>query len=293
MNELSSWNTLGPIFAIVLGASGTYLLLPHKHGLAKPAIAHWAGGAMAGLGLLLLASLWSAPGTVLTSLFFYAFSFCAIAAGLMMVTSRDPVYSALWFAAVVLATSGLFLLAGAQFLAAGTVIVYAGAIIVTFLFVIMLAQSEGQAMYDRAARSPMAATLTSFVLLWCLVYAAYCRPGTPARAGSKPSVAQLRPEPAAAIAERHQLRARSRDPAGASARRSRRPPGRRGRLLRTLSRRGTWPAWAARSTPTISSASRSPERFSSSPSWPPPPSPRPSRPCGPTLLNDPPDRRAS
>ena len=42
----------------------------------------------------------------------------------------------------------------AQFLAAGTVIVYAGAIVVTFLFVIMLAQMEGKAAYDRAARSP-------------------------------------------------------------------------------------------------------------------------------------------
>ena len=83
-------------------------------------------------------------------------------------TSRNPVYSALWFASVVLATSGLFLLAGAPFLAAGTVIVYAGAIIVTFLFVIMLAQMEGKAQYDRAARAPGRATFTCFLLLWCL-----------------------------------------------------------------------------------------------------------------------------
>ncbi len=69
------------------------------------------------------------------------------------VTSRNPVYSALWFASVVLSTSGLFLLADAPFLAAGTIIVYAGAIIVTFLFVIMLAQMEGKAHYDRAARA--------------------------------------------------------------------------------------------------------------------------------------------
>ena len=75
-------------------------------------------------------------------------------AALLTVTSRNPIYSALWFASVVLSTAGLFLLAGAQFLAAGTVIVYAGAIIVTFLFVIMLAQMEGKAAYDRAARAP-------------------------------------------------------------------------------------------------------------------------------------------
>ena len=86
-------------------------------------------------------------------------------------TSRNPIYSALWFAAVVLATSGLFLLSGAQFLAAGTIIVYAGAIIVTFLFVIMLAQREGRATYDRMARSPGRATLTCFLLFWTLLYA--------------------------------------------------------------------------------------------------------------------------
>ncbi len=89
---------------------------------------------------------------------------------LLTVTSRNPIYSALWFASVVLSTSGLFLLAGAPFLAAGTVIVYAGAIIVTFLFVIMLAQMEGKALYDRAARAPGSATFTCFLLLWCLIY---------------------------------------------------------------------------------------------------------------------------
>src|SRR5206468_3108195 len=55
-------------------------------------------------------------------------------------------------------------------LAAGTVIVYAGAIIVTFLFVIMLAQMEGRAPYDRAARMPFRATWTCFVLLLGLLW---------------------------------------------------------------------------------------------------------------------------
>ena len=102
--------------------------------------------------------------------FFYVFGVGAIAGGVLTITSRNPVYSALWFAMVVIATAGLFLLAGASFLAAGTVIVYAGAIIVTFLFVIMLAQMEGKALYDRAARAPGPATFACFLLLWCLIY---------------------------------------------------------------------------------------------------------------------------
>ncbi len=44
---------------------------------------------------------------------------------------------------------GVVLLQRAQFLGAATIVVYAGAIIVTFLFVIMLAQPEGHATYDR------------------------------------------------------------------------------------------------------------------------------------------------
>ena len=63
---------------------------------------------------------------------------------MLMITNRNPVYSALWFALATLSVCGLFLLQSAPFLAAATVIVYAGAIIVTFMFVIMLAQQSGR-----------------------------------------------------------------------------------------------------------------------------------------------------
>ncbi len=153
-----------------LGAWGSYLLLPHKHGTVRPRRAHRAGAVAAAVGLLGFVAYWSPPGPFLATIFLYVFGITAIAGGLLTVTSRNPVYSALWFASVVLSTAGLFLLADAPFLAAGTIIVYAGAIIVTFLFVIMLAQMEGKADYDRAARSPAWATFTCFVLLWCLIY---------------------------------------------------------------------------------------------------------------------------
>ncbi len=159
------------IAVIVLGATGTYLMLPHRHGSAKPRRVHLIGAVLAGLALLLFATFWRAPASAISSLFFYAFSLAAVAGGLLTITSRNPIHSALWFASVVLSTSGLFLLAGAQFLAAGTVIVYAGAIIVTFLFVIMLAQMEGRAPYDRAARAPGRATFSCFLLFWALFYA--------------------------------------------------------------------------------------------------------------------------
>jgi NADH-quinone oxidoreductase subunit J len=155
---------------VLLGAVGTYLLLPHHHGKAKSRTVHTVGGVLAGLALLGFLGFLTPVGPFLSGLFFYLFSIGAIVGALMTVTSRNPIYSALWFASVVLCTAGLFLLAGAQFLAAGTVIVYAGAIIVTFLFVIMLAQMEGKAEYDRAARAPITSTATCFLLLWCLAY---------------------------------------------------------------------------------------------------------------------------
>jgi NADH-quinone oxidoreductase subunit J len=161
------------IAVVFLGAIGTYLLLPHRHGSAKPARMHAAGGGLIALAVLLFAVFWTPPQPWLTTLFFYGFGLTAVAGALLMITTRNPIYSALWFASVVLSTSGLFLLAGAQFLAAGTVIVYAGAIIVTFLFVIMLAQMEGRAPYDRTARSPGRVTLTCFLLFWALLYSLF------------------------------------------------------------------------------------------------------------------------
>ena len=79
-----------------------------------------------------------------------------------MITDKNPVYSALWFALVTLAVCGLFLLNSAPFLAASTIIVYAGAIIVTFLFVIMLAQQSGPtAGYDQQPFQPAIASITA------------------------------------------------------------------------------------------------------------------------------------
>jgi NADH-quinone oxidoreductase subunit J len=180
---VDSADLLRAILVVVLGACGTYLLLPHGHPRARPLRVHAVGGALLGLSILLLAGFWHPGGPLLARFFFYAFGIAAVGGGAMMVISRNPVYSALWFAAVVLATAGLFLLAGAQFLAAGTVIVYAGAIIVTFLFVIMLAQIQGMATYDRMARAPRAATLCCFLLFWGLLYALLMVKTTSPRSG--------------------------------------------------------------------------------------------------------------
>jgi NADH-quinone oxidoreductase subunit J len=107
--------------------------------------------------------------TLEENLLFYTLAIGSLASGLMMITSRNPVYSALWFALVLLCNSALYLAQGAEFLSAATVIIYAGAIIVTFLFVIMLAQARGTASYDRVSREPGFAAAAGVLLASSLV----------------------------------------------------------------------------------------------------------------------------
>ena len=210
VETLSRFDLINLIAMIVLGASGVYLLLPHSHGRAKPALAHRVGYVLSTLSVIAFLLLWRTNGVeLITRAFFYVFAFSAVGCAILTITSRDPIHSALWFAAVVLATSGLFLLSGAQFLAAGTVIVYAGAIIVTFLFVIMLAQKEGRAIYDRMARAPFLATLTSFLLLFGVVIALLgTRPRSPDVPGEPGTVAMYSSNRVVPAVERLQARNR-------------------------------------------------------------------------------------
>ena len=140
---------------VVLGAAGTYLMLPHRHGLARPRPIFGAGAVAAGLATAgvpdLLEPARPVPGDRVPLRLRHdgdrrracspspAATRCTAPSGSPRSCCRRP-GSSCW--------------PDAPFLAAGTIIVYAGAIIVTFLFVIMLAQMEGKADYDRAARSP-------------------------------------------------------------------------------------------------------------------------------------------
>lgn len=69
---------------------------------------------------------------------FWFLSGLALVSALMVVISKNPVYSVLWLIAVFFAISGHYVLLNAQFLAIVNLIVYAGAIMVLFLFVVML-----------------------------------------------------------------------------------------------------------------------------------------------------------
>jgi NADH-quinone oxidoreductase subunit J len=139
--------------------------------IAMVAIGAAAGGWLIGI---VTGSL-SAFGDVSHGIFFIIFSLCAIAAAIRMITHQRPVYCALHFVLVVIASAGLLLMLEAEFMAFALVIVYAGAILITYMFVLMLAnQAENpdepytQATYDRVPREPAAAVAVGFLLL-CLI----------------------------------------------------------------------------------------------------------------------------
>jgi NADH-quinone oxidoreductase subunit J len=69
---------------------------------------------------------------------FLLFATIAVVCGVVMVTQRHPIASALSLIGVMGSLAILYLLLGAPFIAAAQLIVYAGAIMVLFLFVIML-----------------------------------------------------------------------------------------------------------------------------------------------------------
>jgi NADH-quinone oxidoreductase subunit J len=75
---------------------------------------------------------------MIEGLVFYLFAAITVLSGVMVVSSRNPVYSVLWLILAFFNAAGLFLLLGAEFLAMVLVIVYVGAVAVLFLFVVML-----------------------------------------------------------------------------------------------------------------------------------------------------------
>jgi NADH-quinone oxidoreductase subunit J len=71
-------------------------------------------------------------------LLFWVFGVVVVAASLLVVGQRNPLYSALYLILSFGALAGLYVLLDAAFVAVIQIIIYAGAIVVLFLFVVML-----------------------------------------------------------------------------------------------------------------------------------------------------------
>ncbi len=126
----------------------------------------------AGLGamFMLLQQLYTESGQLAA---FMIWAVLSLGCAVRVVTHPKPVYSAVYFVTVVLATAALCIQAGAEFLGFALIIVYAGAILVTYAFVIMLSQQPESAGgpladlldFDRNAREPVWSVLAGFALM--------------------------------------------------------------------------------------------------------------------------------
>jgi NADH-quinone oxidoreductase subunit J len=151
------------ILATILAVKGIWLLLPRGAAWGK-AIGAILTAVAFGLGASQMPYLadWLAQSV------FSILAGVTVIAAVATISFRNPVYCAIWFGLTLLGAAGLLLLTAAQFLAVATIVIYAGAILVTFLFVLMLAQTEGNATYDSNSWEALSAAATGVVIVGIL-----------------------------------------------------------------------------------------------------------------------------
>jgi len=106
---------------------------------------------------------------IVQAIMFYVFAALAVASGVLVVSSRNPVHSVLFLIAAFFNAAGLFVLIGAEFLAMILVIVYVGAVAVLFLFVVMMLDINFVALREGFLRYLPIGALIGLILLAELV----------------------------------------------------------------------------------------------------------------------------
>src|SRR5579862_1458084 len=111
---------------------------------------------------------------VATPFFFYLLSGIMLAGGILVITRRNPVHSALALIVTLLAQASIYLMLYAPFVAGVQIILYAGGIMVLFLFVIMLV-SVDRSMRERQFNSQWVIGVIAATALGGLFIAVYTK----------------------------------------------------------------------------------------------------------------------
>src|SRR5580698_5636780 len=111
---------------------------------------------------------------VATPFFFYLFAAVMLIGGILVITRKNPVHSALALIVTLLAQASIYLMLYAPFVAGVQIILYAGGIMVLFLFVIMLVSIE-RSMKERQFSSQWVAGSIAAVALGGLFIAVYAK----------------------------------------------------------------------------------------------------------------------
>jgi NADH-quinone oxidoreductase subunit J len=109
---------------------------------------------------------------VATPFFFYLLAAVMIVGGVLVITRKNAVHSALALITTLLAQAGLYLMLYAPFVAGVQIILYAGGIMVLFLFVIMLISIE-RAQKERQFNKQWAVGIAAAAALGGLLIAVY------------------------------------------------------------------------------------------------------------------------
>ena len=105
----------------------------------------------------------------MTQYLFYFLAFLALFSALLVIFSKNPVYSVLFLVLTFFAIAGEYILLNAQFLAIVHIIVYAGAIMVLFLFVVMLLNLNKETEPQKSILVKLSAVVAGGILLLTLV----------------------------------------------------------------------------------------------------------------------------
>jgi len=111
---------------------------------------------------------------VATPFFFYLFAAIMVIGGIMVITRKNPVHSALALIVALLAQASLYLMLYAPFVAGVQIILYAGGIMVLFLFVIMLVSID-RSMRERQFNSQRVVGMIAATALGGLFIAVYTK----------------------------------------------------------------------------------------------------------------------
>jgi NADH-quinone oxidoreductase subunit J len=111
---------------------------------------------------------------VATPFFFYLLSGTMLIGGILVITRKNAVHSALALIAALLAQAGIYLMLYAPFVAGVQIILYAGGIMVLFLFVIMLVNIE-RAQKERQFNKQWVVGLVAAAALGGLFIAVYTK----------------------------------------------------------------------------------------------------------------------
>jgi len=112
---------------------------------------------------------------MLIEIIFYAFAAVLVGASIGVITSRNPVFSALYLVLAFFTSAVIWLLLEAEFLALVLVLVYVGAVMVLFLFVVMMLDINVEELRKGFTRYAPLGAIVAFIMVVEIVNVVYVK----------------------------------------------------------------------------------------------------------------------